>query len=143
MEPRPLDVDLPSGATAHFRDPKTLTRRQRDVAQKEMLAQGEATPTPSQAFEVTDTLVSVLVESWSYEYPVSREAIADMPALDSDTLMIEVSQRIPEYWLQIGPTPDPKAPTAPSRASNGSSVAGAATSAFPSLPSSPLTSSSS
>jgi hypothetical protein len=138
---RALEVELPTGATAKFRDPKVLTKGQRKVAQNEMLAQAGTDVATDEAFRISDVLVVTLVESWSYDFALTKENLDLMPALDADALMVEATERIEDYWLNIGPTPDPKAPTGASSESGGSLAVEAATTDTPSPLSSPITSS--
>ncbi|MDH6108861.1 hypothetical protein P3T36_002992 [Kitasatospora sp. MAP12-15] len=136
-------VTLPSGATADIRDVADVTERQRRPI-KRTQAELAARPafvgavktaelagdslTPEQeadiaagmgdSFELVeslnDFLVAAMVRGWSYGFPVSADAVQDLPGRDLDALRAVCSPYLKDLLPSFEPTPDADSPIVPS-----------------------------
>lgn len=132
------EITLPSGKTAVLRDPKTVTERLRRPVQnahakwtstetfKTMVVLSRAKKKdsdltiPDEDMALLDRLNDVtavaLVESWSYEFPVSIDTLQDITGPDYDVLRTETAKSFSDLVTSFAPTPDPASPTEPSNA---------------------------
>jgi len=133
-------VPLPSGGWLELRDPEDVTERQRrSVANvlgrlspdmKRMLSSGKpqeadtlaeaglevvlaANETDMDTFDaLNDALAAALIVSWSYELPVTADAMADLPSRDYRAVQVAVAPYIGDFMgLNTDPSPDPDSPT--------------------------------
>lgn len=138
-------LTLPSGQTATLRDPKTVSERlRRPIANaniewaatntfKRMVERArlpkvakakadEADPIPLVGEDLilvdrlNDLTAVALVESWSYEFPVTLETLQDITGPDYDALRAASKPFFNELILNVQPTSDPDSPTEPSNA---------------------------
>ncbi len=105
-------VDLPSGAWAEFRDPHSVTNRER----RPLVDRAEADTGPGSSLvsqlSFGERLVILMVDAWSYDMPLPRadaKVLDDLPAMDLDKLMIEVAKDERRPFLFEGKMSDPKA----------------------------------
>lgn len=140
-----IRVSLPSGATADLRPSADVTERQRRPI-KRIQAQlgakpafvaaiGEAKDVEGElsaeaqlkiaagmgdAFELleqlNDFLVAAVVAGWSYDFPVSADAVQDLSGRDLDALREKVAPYMAELSPGFEPTPEDESPTEPSTA---------------------------
>lgn len=111
-------IDLPGGAWAQLRDPDTVTERQRKpfihavgrVSKADEMSDGGL----SALVDVQDALVLAMVESWSFDAPVSADGLLDLPHKAATALRLACTPFQPELMPDFGPTPDPESPSAPS-----------------------------
>ncbi len=105
-------IDLPSGNWVKFRDPKSVTNRERRPLMEhaeEETAEGAGLV---RNLSFAERLVALMVGEWSYPHPLPSakpEVLDDLPALDLDTMMQAVI--LPEHspFLATGKMADPKA----------------------------------
>lgn len=64
--------------------------------------------------DLNDHLVAALVAAWSYEAPVSADAVQDLPGLDLDALREACAPYMQQIMPDFEPTPDADSPTEPS-----------------------------
>jgi hypothetical protein len=64
--------------------------------------------------ELNDALVAAVVRGWSYEFPVTVDAVQDVPGRDLDALRTACAPLLRELMPNFEPTPDADSPTAPS-----------------------------
>ncbi|MHB9861980.1 hypothetical protein [Streptomyces sp. YIM S03343] len=113
-------VPLPSGAWIQLRDPKTLRRGDKQKAMRAV--QDTDAGDLSQALDLINGLLTVLILDWSYEFPVPSvtPASLDLVPLEDDDALSEAVE--PARALLFPGKPDPKdakdaaSPTAPSAA---------------------------
>lgn len=142
-------VELPGESWAVLRDPemvgmarrRELARSIADISPNVMALWGAKPGTPPEdlpdltmddyatIWAMNDQLVVTLVEQWSFDFPVSREALeADPPngvtAAQHDALIAAcgplVPKLLPDFELRLDPVtkkPDPADPTNPSAGS--------------------------
>lgn len=123
-------VPLPDGQWAEFAAPQKVSERRRRsyvnaiaafnaaTAQLPRAATGDG-PDPRFAGaaeselldNAIDLLILALVKAWSYEQPVSLDALQDLPVDAYDVLRKEASDRQADMMPDYSPTTDPKAPT--------------------------------
>lgn len=89
-------VKLPSGATATFRDAKTLKVKDRRTI---MVAAGDETlSTIERGLNMKDALIAVLIEEWSFDLlppSVKRESLDELSIEDYDALSAEADKAMP------------------------------------------------
>ena len=115
-----MKIDLPGDAWAHLRDPDAVTEKQRKpmltaigrVAKMENADDGGM----AVVFAVQDTLVMALVESWSFETPVTLEGFEDLPFKVVDALRAACEPLRDALMPTFGPSRDADSPTLPSDA---------------------------
>jgi hypothetical protein len=114
------EVTLPSGATVKIKDP-TLLRvkdRKRVMRTADETSGGDL----SKALALSDALIAMLVEDWSFDLiipAIKIETLDELTMADYDAL-VEVSKDAQKYLFpNLAETPeteaDPKAPTADSK----------------------------
>lgn len=124
-----MRIDLPEGAWAELADPRKVSERRRRSYVNAMAAFNAATaslprtedgnPDPrfcgSEHAELLDTaldlLTVALIKAWSYEQPVTVEAIQDLPVDVFDALRKAATDRQTELLPNYSPDIDPKAHT--------------------------------
>ncbi len=135
-------VQLPDGQTAHFRDPGQVPERLRRPVSRALMSSMrgldsvEVDPATGDVRELTereigermiasggmdalddanDLLVLALVTGWSYDAPVTLEALLDLPGDAYDALREESA---PHLWAMLPKNfrvdKDPESPTKPS-----------------------------
>lgn len=104
-------IELPSGAWAELRDPKSVTNRER----RPLLERVESEASPGAPLVTKlgfgDRLVCLMVASWSYDLGLPKdhpEVLEDVPGLDLDTLYLEVMKPENMPFLDTGDRRDPK-----------------------------------
>jgi hypothetical protein len=116
-------IKLPSGATATLKDPKTLKVKDR----KRVLRASEVDGGDlSKAMALSDSLIAMLVEDWSFDLiipSIKLEALDELDMADYDAL-VELTKEAQEVLFpSLAKTDetekDPKATTADSNGSNG------------------------
>lgn len=135
-------LELPDGGTATFRDPKQVSERHRRPVARlqqrlaasavgQLLASKDAMS--DEQFEaearkllasdewellddLNDALVVALVESWSYERPVSLDGLLDLPSAVYDALRAEASKHVADLLPSFDVSPEESSPTQPSAA---------------------------
>ena len=140
-------VSLPDGAWAVLRDPDQVTERQRrPLVRLQRRALAKAAPqlqgvdleelTPAEVLErlapmlasedfdaleeIDDHVIAVLVESWSFDFPVSADTSLDVPSKARVALVEECRKLLPRL---LGDTTDedvfdPSSPTVPANGSD-------------------------
>lgn len=113
-------ITLPSGATATLKDYTSLRIKDRKAVLKATDVEGGEL-TKSMALQ--DALIAMLVEDWSYEFPVPSVDINSLGELfpaDFDALIDETKDAQKSLFPNLTDTPeneaDPKAPIADSNA---------------------------
>ncbi|MFG3287256.1 hypothetical protein ACGF3G_00330 [Streptomyces sp. NPDC048179] len=110
-------VTLPSGAWVQFRDPHTLRRGDK---QKAMRAVQDDGGDLSQALDLINGLLRVLIIDWSYEFPIPdvTPASLDLIPLEDDDALSEAVEESRKLLFPAKPdakdATDPASPTAPS-----------------------------
>jgi hypothetical protein len=66
--------------------------------------------------KLNDLLVVAMTAGWSYAFPVSEDAVQDIPGRDLDALREVVSPYLAQLLPGFEPTPDANSPTVPSGA---------------------------
>lgn len=111
-------IDLPGGGWAALRDPDTVTERQRKPFIKAVGRAGNLAGFEDGGIgallDVQDALVLALVDSWSYDGPVTADALEDLPHKAISSLRLACQAFRDELLPDFGPTPDPASPSAPS-----------------------------
>jgi hypothetical protein len=98
-------ITLPSGNTAVLRDPSTLRVKDR----KKVVAAASGQEGLLQAMSMTDGLIAVLVESWSFDLIIPSIHIASLDELtmpDYDALALEASKAQSSIFTDFSETPD-------------------------------------
>lgn len=140
-------ISLPDGAWAVLRDPDEVTeRRRRPLVRLQRRALAKAGPllsgvdlesmTPAQALEtlapmlasddfdaleeIDDHVIEVLVESWSFELPVTADGSLDLPPAARAALVKECKPLLPRLLGDVTDEDvlDPTSPTAPANGSD-------------------------
>ncbi|MFJ9616705.1 hypothetical protein [Streptomyces noursei] len=141
-----IHINLPSGASADLRDVADVTERQRRpikriqsqlaarpafaaaVKEAQAISGAELSPEAElriaagmgDAFdlleELNDFLVAALVAGWSYGFPVTADAVQDIPGADLDALRTECAPFLPKLLPDFEPTAEADSPTVPSGA---------------------------
>lgn len=117
-------IVLPDGGWALLREPEAVPERLRRpvnahaVALQDFVnADGEVTamsPTVLAALEdMNDRLVVALVAEWSFDAPITLEAVLDLPGAVYDALRAAVTPLAVRMMPDFDPTPDPASPTSP------------------------------
>lgn len=110
-------IDLPGGAWAQLRDPDTITERQRRPIKAAMIAAGSSGEFQAALADgIFDHLVLALLESWSFDAPVTAEGLLDLPGSAYDALTKACTPMLKQILPDFAPTPDPESPSAPSNA---------------------------
>lgn len=84
-------LTLPSGATAVFRDPKTLRVKDR----RKVLANASKEEGLLQALSIIDGLIAILVKEWSFEFPppsIKISVLGELTMADYDALSEEAGK---------------------------------------------------
>lgn len=113
-------ITLPSGATVTFRDPKLLRVKDRKRLMKSVDAvDGEL----AKALALSDALISMLIEDWSFELlipSVKADSLDELEMADYDFLMEETKEAQKYLYPNLKETEetakDPKASTENSNA---------------------------
>lgn len=116
-------IKLPSGATATLRDPKTLKVKDRKRVLKASEVEGGEL---SKALALSDALIAMLVEEWSFDLiipSVKLDSLDELEMGDYDAL-VEMSKEAQEVLFpSLAKTDEneknPKATSADSNGSNG------------------------
>lgn len=111
-------IDLPGGAWASLRDPAVVTERQRKPFVTAMGRASKFEGMDDSGFaailDLQDSLVLALVDSWSFDAPVSADGMLDLPAQTVDALRRACQPFQAGLLPDFAPTPDPASPSAPS-----------------------------
>jgi hypothetical protein len=112
-------INLPSGATATLRDPRTLKQKDR---QKVLLSINSESSNVATAVSFTDSAIAVLIEEWSFDLippAVKVESLGELSIADYDALAEAANEAIQFLFPQLRQTAeteaDPKATTANSK----------------------------
>jgi hypothetical protein len=112
-------INLPSGATATIRDPRTLKQKDR---QKVLVSVNSENNSVAAAVSFTDSTIAVLVEEWSFDLlppSVKLESLGELSIADYDALAEAANDGIQFLFPQLRQTAeteaDPKATTANSK----------------------------
>ena len=92
------EITLPSGATVKLKDPKSLKQGDR---KKIMLVVGSDDNQIKVGLNIVDTILSILIEEWSFEYmlPSVKITILDELSIDDyDALAEEASKAQDIIW---------------------------------------------
>ena len=129
-------VDLPSGNHAILRDPEQTTEAQRrpaKLASLRLAGISDALRDPAalaalpdvqadSLFRFSETVAVALIESWSFDLPVTVEGLQQIPgAKDYQTLLDATKKHQPALMPDFGPSGDVEDPTGDSPESSGSS----------------------
>lgn len=127
-------IELPGGAWADIRDPEELSERHRrpvknlasasvaTIARLEGISAGEDMAalgiTEEEADRLTrlqDATIVAVVAAWSYDLPVTADALLDLPGAAYDALAAATAKTGAEATLDTSPnpTPEPGNPTGP------------------------------
>jgi hypothetical protein len=108
-------INLPSGATATLRDPKTLKHKDRVKVYSGVDVNNV---TAEMSYTITTNLIALLVEEWTLELlppHVKIDSIGELEIGDYDALAVEANEALPVLFPALASTPaneaDPKAPT--------------------------------
>jgi hypothetical protein len=111
-------INLPSGATATIRDPRTLKQKDR----QKVLVSVNAENNVAAAVSFTDSAIAILVEEWSFDLippAVKIESLGELTIADYDALAEAANEGIQFLFPQLRATAeteaDPKATTANSK----------------------------
>lgn len=103
-------ITLPSGATATFRDPKSLKQKDRAAVMR--------SGTNGDGITILDTLLSILISDWSFDLllpSVKIEMLGELDIPDYDALVVEAEEAqavlFPDLEKPAGANLDPKATT--------------------------------
>lgn len=109
-------VTLPSGATATLKDPKNLKVKDRKRVMRSAEAEGGDL---SRAMALSDALITMLVEDWSFDLvipAVKVDVLDDLDMKDYDYLIEQTKEAQKVLFPSLAETPeneaDPKAITA-------------------------------
>jgi hypothetical protein len=111
-------VKLPSGAWVQLRDPHTLRRGDKQRAMRAI--RDTDTGDLSQALDLINGLLMVLVIDWSYPFPIPSETLGslDLLPLEDDDALSEAVEPARLVLFPNKPDPkdakDPASPTEPS-----------------------------
>jgi hypothetical protein len=107
-------INLPSGATATIKDPRSL--KQKDRKRTYVDTKGE--PTMASGIAMMDNLIAVLIEEWSFDLiipSVRLESLDELDIADYDMLQEEAEAALPLLFPRINKSveneADPKAST--------------------------------
>lgn len=64
---------------------------------------------------LNDAVAAAMTASWSYAFPVSVDAMLDLPGEDYEALRTLTAPYVVPLLPSFAPTPDPESPTAPSQ----------------------------
>ena len=113
-------ITLPSGATATLKDPSLLKVKDRKALMKSTNIEGGDV---EKSMAMQDTLISMMVEEWSFDMPIpskSIDSLEELSPLDFDALIENTKDIQKALFPSIADTveneADPKAPTANSNA---------------------------
>ena len=113
-------VTLPSGATATLKDPKNLKVKDRKRVMRSAEAEGGDL---SRAMALSDALIAMLVEDWSFDLvipAVKIDVLDDLDMKDYDYLIEQTKEAQKVLFPSLAETPeneaDPKAISANSNA---------------------------
>lgn len=116
-------IKLPSGATATIKDPKTLKVKDRKRVLKASEVEGGEL---SKAMALSDALIAMLVEEWSFDLLIPAIKVENLDELDMGDYdaLVEVTKEAQEVLFpSLAKTDEneknPKATTADSNDSNG------------------------
>jgi len=133
------EITLPGG-TAVLRDPEQVTERHRrpvtrinlqlagspvgDLLQvKATLSEEEfdqrirkliGSPAYMLLDDLADAVIVAMVESWSFDAPVTLDGLLDLPGPAYDELKNVTGKSVTALLPNFGPNPDPDSPTPPS-----------------------------
>ena len=96
-------IELPSGGWAVFKDPTTLRVRDR----KKVLRNASGEEGLMQALTLVDGLIAILVEEWSFEFPIPSIKISvleDLTMADYDALAEEAGKAQKILFPQLAKT---------------------------------------
>lgn len=119
-------VELPSGGYAVFRDPVSVSGRERLGLEREAEAglKREAQGERVSGTTWVEHMLALMLKEWSHPVLVPRdnpEALLDIPALDADLLRhIMITDPEVSPFLQTAEKPDPKGRTAQPQSSGDS-----------------------
>lgn len=135
-------IPLPGGASATLRDPEQVSERHRrpvtrlnlqlagspigdllEAKQKGTLT-GDAFDAESRKLmgsasfelldEIADAVIVALVESWSFDLPITLDGLLDLPGAAYDELKAITGKSITALLPNFTPNADPDSPTPPS-----------------------------
>lgn len=116
-------IKLPSGATAILKDPKTLKVKDRKRVLKASEVEGGDL---SKAMALSDSLIAMLVEDWSFDLvipAVKLDTLDELDMADYDALVEHTKEAQEVLFPSLAKTDenekDPKVTTADSNGSNG------------------------
>jgi hypothetical protein len=96
-------IELPSGNWVVFKDPKTLRVKDR----KNVLRNASNQEGLMQALSIVDGLIAILVDEWSFEFPIPSIRIAvleDLEMPDYDVMAEEAGKAQTVLFPQLGKT---------------------------------------
>ena len=112
-------INLPSGATATIKDPRTLKQKDR----KRTYVETNGSPSLASGMAMMDNLIAVLIEEWSFDLiipSIKLESLDELETGDYDALQDEAEKALPLLFPRLGKTveneADPKAITGDSNA---------------------------
>lgn len=112
-------INLPSGATATLRDPRSLKHKDR----RQIIGGVSVEKTVSNGYELIDNMIAVLVEEWSLDLlppSVKMDSLGELSIPDYDALQKEAEEAMGALFPQLAKTDqteaDPKATTGSSNA---------------------------
>ena len=98
-------VNLPSGGWVTFKDPSTLRVKDR----KKVLRNANGEEGLMQALSLVDGLIAILVEEWSFDFPIPSIKISVLDELqmpDYDVMAEEAGKAQKMLFPQLAKTPE-------------------------------------
>lgn len=128
-------TDLPSGGWVTFRDPTTITEKQRKPVKRIQIRVAydkqvqAAVDGSGSAADLSDAQVDLLndyveavtvclIDGWSFEDAVSVDALQDRQVADYDAIITAAAPHRDALMPSGEPNPDPASPTEPSTGSS-------------------------
>ena len=118
-------IELPDGAWAELRNPRSVPERLRRPVTKMMFQiSQQQTETINNDFvdpemvlvysELNDLLIVARVAAWSYDLPISVDSVLDLPGDAYEILQAKAAESMTEMIPNFGQSSDQESPTQPS-----------------------------
>jgi len=118
-------IELPDGAWAELRSPRSVPERLRRPVTKIMFEiSQQQTENINNDFvdpemvmvysELNDLLIVARVAAWSYDLPISKDSVLDLPGDAYEILQAKAAESLTEMIPNFGQSSDQESPTQPS-----------------------------